>query len=111
MVGRTISHYKVLTKLGEDGIGVLCETEDTKLKRPVGLKFLPPTCSVTVTSEPGLRGKLKQQPLCSIRASVVYMRSTRSKGKVLVKSPRAHPNATDQAAFSVRSKNPRGHMI
>ena len=57
MIGETISHYRIIAKLGEGGMGEVYQAEDTKLDRSVALKFLP----AELTRNPEAKARFVQE--------------------------------------------------
>ena len=57
MIGRTISHYRLLKKIGEGGMGEVYLAEDTELDRKIALKFLP----LFYSKDPEVNARFKRE--------------------------------------------------
>jgi eukaryotic-like serine/threonine-protein kinase len=72
MIGQIISHYKILQKLGDGGMGVVYKAEDTKLNRMIAIKLLPPgltgdpEAKERLIREAQAASSLQHQNICTI---------------------------------------------
>ena len=64
MIGQTVSHYRILEKLGEGGMGIVYKAHDTKLERDVALKFLP--LNLTASEEDIKRFELEAKAISAL---------------------------------------------
>ena len=83
MIDQTISHYRIIEKLGRGGMGEVYLAEDKRLDRKVAIKFLP---AEVATDERAKQRLLREAKTAALSITRIYALSTRSGRRAITAS-------------------------
>jgi serine/threonine-protein kinase len=102
MIGQTISHYKVVDKLGEGGMGVVYKAEETRLDRSVALKFLPPAVATQEAAKKKIIHEVKTaSSLDHPNICAIYEIDETLEGQMFIAMPHYEGETLQGAMFSI----------